>query len=183
MIFWHLGMTVLIVRYVFRDPKMDLRWVLAGSILPDVIDKPIGSILFNDTFRTHRLFSHSVLFPVAGLVVVLLATRRGSALRKGLIGLVIGALIHLVLDAAWADPEAFWWPLFGFEFPHVADSAFGPLLGAMLRNPWVWAGEAVGLAYLAYLWRARLDGEIGGFLKTGTIPLRSDEAAPSKAQD
>ena len=40
MIFWHLGPTTLIVRYVFRDPAMDLRWVLAGSLLPDLIDKP-----------------------------------------------------------------------------------------------------------------------------------------------
>ncbi len=40
MIFWHLGITVLIARYVFRDPNMDLRWLMLGSLLPDVIDKP-----------------------------------------------------------------------------------------------------------------------------------------------
>lgn len=173
MIFWHLGMTVLIVRYVYRDPDMDLRWVLAGSILPDVIDKPIGSILFNDTFHTHRLFAHSVLFPIAGLLIVILTTSRGTALRKGLIALVIGSLIHLVLDAAWADPEAFWWPLFGFDFPHVADSAFVDLLRSMLTNPWVWAGEAVGIAYLVGLWRAHLraDGAVHRFMRDGRIPM------------
>ena len=171
MILWHLGMTVLIVRYVSRDPDMDLRWVLAGSILPDVIDKPIGSIFFHDTFRTHRLFSHSVLFPVVWLRIGLLATRRGTALRKGLIGLVIGALVHLVLDAAWADPEAFWWPMFGLEFPHVAESAFGDLLRAMVTNPWVWAGEAVGAAYLLYLWRTRVRGRTAEVLRTGRVAL------------
>lgn len=172
MIFWHLGMTVLIVRYVYRDPDMDLRWVLAGSILPDVLDKPIGSIFFNDTFQTHRLFAHSILFPVVGLGIVIVATRRGSAIRKGLIGLVIGALVHLVLDAAWADPEAFWWPLFGFEFPHVAGSSFGELVRSMLTNPWVWAGEAVGIVYLVELWRAHLrETGIGEFLRTGRIPM------------
>lgn len=173
MIFWHLGMTVLIVRYVYRDPAMDLRWVLAGSILPDVIDKPLGSILFHDTFQTHRLFSHSVLFPILGLLVVILVTERGSSIRKNLIALVIGCLVHLVLDAAWADPEAFWWPLFGFEFPHVAESAFLELLGSMLTNPWVWAGEALGLAYLGWLWRRHLRGEgaLRAFARDGRIPM------------
>lgn len=173
MIFWHLGMTVLIVRYVYRDPGMDLRWVLAGSILPDVIDKPIGSILFHDTFQTHRLFSHSVLFPIVGLLVVVLVTSRGSSLRKSLIALVIGALIHLVLDAAWADVEAFWWPLFGLDFPHVANSAFPQLVESMVRNPWVWAGEVVGIAYLVGLWRSHLreDGAVERFVRNGQIAM------------
>jgi len=175
MILWHLGMTLMIVRYVYRDPDMDLRWVLVGSLLPDIIDKPIGSVLFNESLQTHRLFTHSVLFPVIALLVVILATRRGTAIRKGLIGLVIGMLIHLVLDAAFADPEAFWWPLFGFEFPHVADSALPDLLRSMVRNPWVWVGEAVGFAYLGALWRTHLRGEggIGQFRADGRIPMRS----------
>jgi membrane-bound metal-dependent hydrolase YbcI (DUF457 family) len=172
MILWHLGITVLIVRYVFRDPDMDLRWVLFGSILPDLIDKPIGSLLFNDTFHTHRLFAHSVLFPIVGLLIAIVVTDRGSALRKGLIGLVIGCLIHLVLDAAWADPEAFWWPLFGFDFPHVAGSGFGELLRSMITNPWVWLGEAAGGAYLVYLWRTHLtSGGIARFVRDGRIPM------------
>ena len=173
MIFWHLGMTVLIVRYVYRDPKMDLRWLLAGSILPDVIDKPLGSIFFHDTFQTHRLFSHSVLFPILGLLVVLVVTSRGTDLRKNLIALVIGALVHLVLDAAWADPEAFWWPLFGFDFPHVANSAFPELLRSMVTNPWVWVGEAAGIGYLVWLWRTHLreDGAFRRFVRDGRVPM------------
>ena len=173
MILWHLGATVLIVRYVFRDPDMDLRWVLAGSILPDVIDKPIASVFFHDTFGTHRIFAHSIVFPMVGFAIVLIATKRGTALRRGLIGLVIGVFIHLLLDAAWATPEAFWWPFFGLEFPRVLDSDLVALLGRMLADPLVWAGEALGAAYLVLLWRrylgtggalrqfVRVDGRIG----------------------
>jgi len=165
---------VLIVRYVFRDPAMDLRWVIAGSLLPDVIDKPIGSILFHDTFGTHRLFTHSVLVPMLALGVVLLTTDRGSGIRKGLIGAIIGVFLHLLLDAAWASPEAFWWPLFGWEFPRVLDSDFLSLLGRMVSDPLVWIGEALGAGYLVFLWRRYLadEGELRRFVMTdGRVAL------------
>jgi hypothetical protein len=86
---------------------------------------------------------------------------------------VIGALVHLVLDAAWADPEAFWWPLFGLDFPHVADSAFPDLVRAMLTNPWVWVGETIGVVYLVGLWREHLrdPGSLRRFVRDGRVPM------------
>lgn len=174
MILWHLGATVLIVRYVFRDPDMDLRWVLVGSILPDLIDKPIGSVFFHDTFGTHRLFAHSIVFPITAFALVLLVTRRGTNRRRGFIGLVIGVFVHLLLDAAWATPEAFWWPFFGWEFPTVFESDFLSLLQRMLSDPIVWVGEAIGAAYLAMLWRRYLstDGQLRRFWREdGRIDL------------
>lgn len=172
MILWHVGATLAAARYVFRDPGMDLRWVAVGSLLPDLIDKPIGSIMFHDIFGTHRLVAHSIVFPVIVLAAVLTVTRRGSASRSAAIGVVIGSLFHLVLDGAWADPAAFWWPALGAGFPEVADSAFVPLLRRMVADPWVWAGEAVGAAYLVYL-RRRWIAEAGGLvavLHSGRIP-------------
>ena len=181
MIFWHLGATLFIARYVFRDPDMDLRLVAAGSLLPDVIDKPIGSIFFNGTFETHRLFSHALVFPVVLLFAAVLATRHREALRKGLIAVVLGVFVHLLLDAAWVQTEAFLWPLFGWEFPPIPDSAFGPLLREMVTDPLVWVGEAVGIAYLVFLGVKRLGSReaVLGFVRTGRIPLPEREAASS----
>jgi len=173
MIFWHLGATTMAVRYIYRDPAMDLRWVWVGALLPDLIDKPLGSLLFNGFFGAHRLFSHAVVFPVLLFFGVLLATGRRSALRKGLIGLVIGVLFHLILDGAWAEPAAFFWPMFGWSFPATDPSALGPLIRHLAGDPLVWAGEVAGFSYLAYLWRAHLRGR-GGLRRlvgSGTIPL------------
>ena len=173
MIFWHLGVTTLAVRYIYRDPAMDLRWVWVGALLPDLIDKPIGAVLFNESLGAHRLFAHAIVFPVVVFFSVLVATRRGSGIRRGLIGLVIGMLFHVVLDAAWAEPEAFLWPFFGWDFPPADPSSLGPLVRHMMSQPLVWVGEAVGLAYLIYLARTRVR-EAGGWrrvLREGTIPL------------
>jgi len=173
MILWHLGATALAVRYIYRDPAMDLRWVLAGALLPDIIDKPLGAVLFNDHFGAHRLFAHALVYPVVLFFAVLVVTGRVSAARKGLIGLVIGVLFHLVLDGAWTEPAAFLWPLFGWSFPPADPSALWPLIRAMAGNPLVWAGEVAGAAYLAYLWRAHLrhEGGLRAFMRRGTIPI------------
>ena len=179
MIFWHLGFTVLIVRYVFRDPAMDLRWVLVGSLLPDVIDKPIGSIFFHDTFGTHRVFAHALVFPVVLLALVMAVTRRGTARRRGAIAVVIGCFVHLLLDGVWISPEAFLWPFFGLDFPRVAGSDFATLVGDMIRSPFMWAGEAAGLAYLIYLWRRYLRGP-GALMKfwgDGRVAMPSRDRA------
>ncbi len=172
MILWHLGATLLAVRYVYRDPAMDLRWVVLGSLLPDLIDKPIGSVLFHDTFGTHRLFAHALVFPVVLLFAALAATRRGPA-RKAMVSVVIGSLFHLILDGAWADPEAFWWPAFGWDFPERAGSALGPLLAEMAADPLVWVGEAAGAAYLVYLWRRYLHapGALRDVASSGRVEL------------
>jgi membrane-bound metal-dependent hydrolase YbcI (DUF457 family) len=116
-ILWHLGGTVLIARYVFKDAAMDLRWLMFGALLPDLIDKPIASIIFHDTFGTHRAFGHALVFPVVLMTGVMIATRRGAAARKAAIAVVIGVFVHLILDAVWLSPDGFLWPLFGFEFP------------------------------------------------------------------
>jgi hypothetical protein len=125
------------------------------------------------------LFSHAITAPVLAFFAVLILTRRGSGMRKGWIGLVIGMLFHLVLDAAWAEPEAFLWPFFGWAFPVSDPSALWPLVRHMAGQPLVWVGEAAGLGYLAYVWRAHLR-EGGGWrraLTEGTIPMPSRPAA------
>ncbi len=170
MIFWHVGATIAIVRYVFKDPNMDLRLLAVGSLLPDLIDKPIGSLLFVEQFGTGRVYAHALAFPVVLLLGVMLLTRRGDPRRKALLGLPIGALLHLFLDGQWANPEGFWWPFLGLEFPEMDPARLWPLVGDMLTDPLVLVGEAVGLAYLVVLARK---ADRPSFLASGRIPLGS----------
>ena len=151
MLLWHLAATTAITRYAFRDERMDLRLLLLGAVLPDLIDTPIGLAAF-PTFGSVRLVAHSLLFAAAVMVAVLLATRRGRP-RKRWMPLAIGVLLHLFLDAMWSDPETLWWPAFGLDFASTDFTAVGDYLADLLRDPVMWSGEAVGLAYLAVMWR------------------------------
>ncbi len=152
---------------------MDLRLLALGAVLPDLIDKPIGWILLSDQFDTGRLYAHALLFPVVLLALVMLATNRGTARRRAWLGFPIGALLHLFLDLQFTEPEGFWWPFLGTDFPGE-DAAIGSRIVDSLTNPWLVAGEIVGLAYLVVLYRRgglTESGRRDEFLRDGRIPL------------
>ena len=149
MLFWHIGASIGFVRYAFRDPMMDLRFLALGAILPDLVDLPIGIAMW-DSYQNVRLGAHSMLFAASLLVAVLVVTRRG-VWRKRLILLAVGAFLHLALDAMWQTPETLWWPFLGDGLASTGFATYGEYLGDLVSNPVMWLGEIAGAAYLVFL--------------------------------
>lgn len=154
MLAWHLGATLWLFRWIFRDPKVDIRFLLIGAVLPDLVDLPIGTIILADRYSTGELWAHSLIAPTAYMAVVLIATRRGRR-RRAWMALGIGWMLHLLLDGMWVDSDVFLWPFFGWEMPAGEAPYWSLAVERALSDPWRWAKEAVGLAYLLWLW-ARL---------------------------
>ncbi len=177
MLFWHIGASVGFVRYAFRDPAMDLRFLVLGAVLPDLIDLPIGIAAW-ESFRNVRLVAHSMLFAVVILVAVLIATRRGPW-RKRLILLAVGAFLHLALDAMWATPGTLWWPFIGSGFEPTEFATYGDYLSNLMRNPIMWLGEVAGAAYLIVLFVRSGLGSASArsqFLRTGVVSAPIDRS-------
>lgn len=105
-ILWFVATSVLAVRFVFRDPRFDYRLLVVGALLPDAIDVFFGGA---------RLL-HTLVFSVGLMTLIMLASRRGSMLRRRLLPLAIGTLMHLVFDGAFANTDVFWWPFTGTSF-------------------------------------------------------------------
>ncbi len=105
MILWFAGVSFVFVWWVFRSPALDYRLVMLGSILP------VGEVVLGGP----RIL-HTLLGPVALLVLVMLATQKRRLVRRRWIGIPIGMLMHLVLDGIWARAQVFWWPFFGTDF-------------------------------------------------------------------
>ena len=103
MLLWFAATSFLTAWLVFRDPAFDYRLVIAGALLPDLVDVWFGG--------AGPL--HSVVGSVALLVVVMVATIGHRSWRRHLIALPIGTFLHLVFDGAFSISEAFWWPLAG----------------------------------------------------------------------
>ena len=153
MLCWHLGATLWLFRWVFRDPKVDVRFLLVGAILPDLVDLPVGTLILADRYSTGELWLHSLLVPTIYMSIVLLATRRGRR-RRAWMAVGIGWLLHLLLDGMWTSRDLFLWPFFGVEIPS-GETPFWPMAwDRAMSDSWRWAKEAVGLGYLAWLWFA-----------------------------
>lgn len=124
------------------SPAVDYRFILVGSLLPDIIDKPLGAALFNNT----RVFCHSLLF----LLLASLAAFLIWKLYKGRWGvyLCLGILMHLLLDSMWLEPVTFFWPFLGFSFPahHGVSWIWGWL--QQLTQPAIYVPELIGGAVL-----------------------------------
>lgn len=105
MFFWFIGTAIVAVGFVFRDPRFDYRLLIVGSVLPilDLIAGGPGPL-------------HSITVSIALLAIVMVATAGRKPVRRMLLGLPIGMLLHLVFDAAWNDTQTFWWPFFGWDF-------------------------------------------------------------------
>jgi inner membrane protein len=151
MLLWDVGMAVLVFRVVYRDAKVDLRFLALGAVLPNLIDKPL-TLLFPETFPAGRTVAHTLVVSAAVMTVVLLVTRRGRR-RRAFMAVAIGMLLHLALDAIWNEPEVLFWPAFGVEFPPDAGGGGWSSVVASLRSPWNWLLEVVGLVYLVVLYR------------------------------
>ena len=175
MLFWHVGATTAFIRYAFRDPAMDLRFLALGAIAPDLIDLPIGIAMW-DTFASVRLTAHTLAFGALVMVAVLTFTRRGARRKRWML-FAVGILMHLALDAMWRSPETLWWPFLGTDFASTGFETYGAYLGDLLTSPVMWAGEVAGLAYVGWLARrARAEDPNvrRAFLRTGVVSVGLD---------
>lgn len=148
MLAWHLAAVLFLFRWIFRDPKVDLRFLAAGVVLPDVIDLVAATVLGAER---GELWAHSLIVPTLVAVVVLATTRRGRR-RRAWMALVVAWLLHLLIDRMWLEAEVFLWPVFGWDIVTPDDGGFWPAAwGRAMEDPWRWVLEALGIAYLVGL--------------------------------
>ncbi len=132
MFIWYLALSFVLVALVFDSPALDYRMVMLGSVLP------IVELLADGPWALHTL-----LAPLAVLVVVMLATRGRRLARRRWLGLPIGLFLYLVLDGAWLRTDLFWWPVFGASVDSAELPEFKPIAALIVL-------ELIGLAVAAW---------------------------------
>ncbi len=129
-------------------PAIDLfaiTFCILGSLLPDMIDKPIGHFLFKGVFHNNgRVFSHTLLF--AFLTLCAGSYFYVSKKKLWLLALSYGVFMHLILDFMWQTPQILFWPLFGLNFPWSNEYNWsGIMIYKLLHNPQEYIIEFIGL--------------------------------------
>lgn len=143
------------------DRRADLRWVIFLTLLADLVDKPLGLVVFRETINNGRVWFHSLLVN-ALLTVVLLAWRRPLVYPLAL-------WMHQLCDLMWMRPWVALWPLtgrFGYRVMELDEWVYNVL------NPYNVASDVAGLIVLAWFVRRyelyRVD-ELARWLRTGRL--------------
>jgi len=157
----------------FKTPRpktcqfIDYRLLLLGSMLPDIIDKPLGLWLLSEDLSNGRIYGHTLL-----MLVLLGVSGAGLyALHRNMALLVValGTFFHLLLDQMWANPRTLLWPFLGLDFGKIQpENWLSNLIEALTTRPEVYIPEIAGLIVLGiFAWPLVRQSKLIDFLKTG----------------
>ncbi|WP_297418304.1 metal-dependent hydrolase [Clostridium sp.] len=177
--FGHLGLTTEVIKayevILHRDKKLrdkvliDYRFVLVGSILPDIIDKPIGAGLLRNIFHNSRIFGHTLIFSLSLILIGLYMLNRNG--KNNILLLGISSSIHLVLDSMWLYPNILFWPYLGWKFPARPEGNWvSSDMVRLITDPTYYLPELIGFAIIAYFFiRLLINKEIKYFISKGKL--------------
>ncbi len=153
--------------YRWKGEIMAVPLAALGAILPDLVDKPLGHLLLQETLDNGRIFGHSLLF--TGMVFTIVAVVGWKKYSPLVIALLAGLISHLILDAMWMLPTTLFWPLLG-PFPQESyPDYFSTSVVRELLAPSEYAFlGGIGLIAAA-LWNDRL----GPLQRVGDVLLRN----------
>ena len=173
----HTGITMGAARVVERAVNrptfwLDYRFILLGSVLPDVVDKPLGRIIFGEVIANGRIFLHTLIFLVMTVLLGIFVYRWKNALWGFCIA--FGVLTHFIMDAMWTDPVTLYWPFISPAFGRGPGLPFLEILRSwfhtLLIEPRVFLPELAGLVILI-IFTAKVIKErrVKEFLMTGYL--------------
>ncbi len=141
---------------------------MAGSLLPDIIDKPLGLFFLREALGHGRIFSHTLLFLIVLTLFGYYLYRHRS--RNWMLVLAFGTLAHLVFDDMWRFPKTLFWPFFGSAFGKEPAGWVAAMLHGLLTDPETYITELVGgvilLWFVLVLVRRR---RVAAFIRHGRL--------------
>lgn len=115
-----LGLLLGVITGYLLSDRSAVIFVMIGSVLPDIIDKPLGHIFLAESIGDGRIFCHSIFIVVFFASVALLVWKKCGS--KLLFYITLGVLFHQLMDAMWIVPVHWYWPVLG---PYPLNAGYG----------------------------------------------------------
>jgi inner membrane protein len=162
-----LRLSHLLSRMKSRIDPIDYRMVLLGSLLPDIIDKPVFLLTANNVSFSGRAYAHTLLFNLILLIAGLVLIRY----RKfWLLIISLSSFMHLILDQMWNSPAVLFWPLLG-PLPKGETAGWvSSMYHSLYSCPEVYIPEIIGFVIiLLFAYSLVKRKSIISFIKSGAI--------------
>ena len=149
--------------------QIDIRLLLLGSLLPDIIDKPLGYIFLRNIIDYGRIYCHTLLFAIIISTAAFYLWKYKH--KTWLISVAFGVLMHLVLDEMWLMHRTLLWPLYGWNITEEhGDFNLRDILDSLVSHPSLYVTEIIGglvLIWIAILIVRKKNAHT--FLRTGRL--------------
>ncbi len=150
-----IGITVgIFLLYITKDCRA-LIYSAIGSLLPDIIDKPVGHIILA-SLGNGRIFFHSLtvcaIVAVVGFVILM------KWRHPGFLFIAAGMLSHQLADAMWAIPNSWYWPFMGWFRPKYSPSYFENIFSLEFSSPSELLVISLGIVFIICMvqaWRTK----------------------------
>ena len=120
--------------------KINRFFLLVGSLLPDIVDKP----LFLFGFGNGRFFSHNLLFLIISFSIVYLSSKRNKYIS---FSFLTGLIIHIILDIPHVP---LFYPFISYEFTYLEEPLQNWILH-LLKNPFILITEITGFLFIIFI--------------------------------
>jgi hypothetical protein len=124
LVFWHLV-----------HDRRAIPFCMAGSILPDLMDKPLGLMLPSLLPGGRTVFHALIIIGILLLCVVIFVRSRSRWLGAGV---ACAVLLHQVLDEMWTLPVNWLYPLLGPFHGHMIPDYIGTYFWVEISDPSEW---------------------------------------------
>ena len=141
-VFAHVGFTLLTILFLSKTriikKSIDYRLVVIGSMLPDIIDKPLN--LFS--ISAGRGYAHTLVF-----FIILYVISRHFGKEE----IAYAHLMHLFLDGLICSPGVLFWPFYGYSFDSTGYTV-KMYVDVVCTNVKVQVSEAFGLGAVTFFY-------------------------------
>ncbi len=149
-----IGLIIGLLLFQILNDRRVIGLAAIGSILPDLIDKPLGHIVLNGTLDYGRIYAHSGLFLIAILAVGVVYNQRKNTWI--MMALAAGLVSHLLLDSMWELPVTVFYPLLGDFGMHYFPNYIEDSLLKEIENAYEWIFGVSALAMLVFTYKEKL---------------------------
>ena len=145
-----IGLILGFILYEFYHARTMIVFCALGSVLPDIVDKPLGHIVFGSSLDNGRIFFHSLIIVLLFLITGLIVWRYYRSFSFLVVG--FGMFIHQIVDMMWRQPVNWYYPFLG---PYQTDFSRDYFQKAVLAeltsvNEWIFFAAIVVIATVLY---------------------------------
>jgi membrane-bound metal-dependent hydrolase YbcI (DUF457 family) len=145
-----IGLIIGFMLYEFFHARSMIAFCALGSIIPDIVDKPLGHIIFSSSLDNGKIFFHSLVIVLLFFITGLIVWKYYRSFSFLVVG--FGMFLHQLVDTMWNQPVDWLYPLLG---PFQTDSSpdyFQQAIRAELSSgtEWIFFAAIMVVALVLY---------------------------------